>query len=451
VSTASPASGVEASVDADGGLPAASLAESLRFVGLVLVPTLARGLFSPRPKVSRRLAEMDADGRAISFLSNLRRHHGGQGIRLLGGRLVVVWGVDAIRDVLDRSADVYASDSGAKGKGMSHFQPDALTLSRGEEWRDRRAFNEAVLATAEAIHPDAERFLAVVGDEVGRLRTGGLAFPDWEELFDHIALRVIFGDRSRDDRELTDLLEKLMAEANRLVGLSRGDDYHELYGRLERKLADPEPGSLLAHFEDAPQTDRTRVVHQVPHWMFATRDTLATNTFRALAMLAASAETRRRAREEIEGQDPSSPATYEGLPYLAGCLSEAMRLWPTTPLLAREATTETTLAGESLDAGTQVMIVNAFNHRAPDSVEDADRFLPERWQDGGRDYRFNHLSNGAQDCPGGPLVYLLGRAVLAMMLERFEVELTHPSLDPARPLPYMLDHFELRFAVETRS
>ncbi len=58
--------------------------------------------------------------------------------------------------------------------------------------------------------------------------------------------------------------------------------------------------------------------------------------------------------------------------YLEGCLQEAMRLWPTTPLLARETTRDTTLAGEKLKEGTQVMLLNVFNHRDPDHVEDAD-------------------------------------------------------------------------------
>lgn len=439
-----------ASADGQGGLPEASLAESLQVVGLVLVPTLLRGLFSPRPTIVRRLGDLDADGRAISFLSGLRNKHGGQGVRLLGGRIVVAWGVDAIREVLDRSADVYASDSGAKGKGMSHFQPDALTLSRGEEWRDRRTFNESVLATSEAIHPDAARFVAVVDEEVASLRPGGLDFSDWEELFDHITLRVIFGDGARDDQELTDLLEKLMAQANRLVGLGPNDDYYELYGRLERKLAEPEPGSLIARIDDAPQSDRTRVVHQVPHWIFAMRDTLATNTFRALALIASTSATTAPAREEIEGADISDPEALGGLAYLSGSLGEAMRLWPTTPILARETTRATELAGAPLDSGTQVLILNTYNHRARDAVEDADTFNPERWTDGARDYRFNHLSNGSQDCPGGPLVYLLGKAVLGRTLERYDVELKRPSLDPSRPLPYMLDHYEIRFGLRAR-
>ena len=435
-----------------GGLPAASLGESLRFVALGLLPTLARGLFSARERMVSLMAKLETDARAIRAISEIRAAHPGQGARLLGGRIVLLWGTDAIREVLDRSADVYASDSGAKGKGMCHFQPDALTMSRGAEWRDRRAFNESVLATSDSLHPDADRFVAVVADEVSRVyMADGLTWSDWEELFDRITLRVVFGDRAREESEITALLDKLMSEANRLGGLGESDDYFEFLGRMERQLQDPEEGSLVARFADAPQTDRTRVVHQLPHWIFAMRNTLGANAWRALATIVAGKDIEDRALEEIQGADLSRSAEIDGLKYLEGCLSEAMRLWPTTPILARETTRETTLAGQKLDEGTQVMIFNTFNHRDGEQVEDPDMFEPERWSSGERDYRFNHLSNGRQDCPGGPLVYLLGKAVLANVIGRYDLTLREPSLDPSAPLPLTLDPFETSFATQPRS
>ncbi len=428
-------------------LPEASLRDSARVVFVGILPGVLRGLFSPRRRWMKWLTALDMDARAVKALSGLRAKHPGQGARLLGGRIVVLWGTDAIREVLDKSADVYASDSGAKGKGMSHFQPDALTLSRGKEWRDRRAFNESVLSTSERVHPLGERFLAVVDDEVTRLRIGGeLSWTEFESLFDRMTLRVIFGDRSRDDQQLTGLLERLMGEANRLVGLSETDDYYEFYGLLERHLRDPEPGSLISRFADAPQSDTTRVVHQIPHWIFAMRDTLGANTYRALAAIVADPEVERRVRTELEGADLSDPAAVDGLSYLGGCLEEAMRLWPTTPMLAREVTRQTTLAGETLDEGTQVMILNTFNHRDRDQVPDADALAPERWSNGNRDYRFNHLSNGTQGCPGGPLVLLLGKAALARMLTGYDLSLREPQLEGAGSLPHMLDFFAIRFA-----
>jgi cytochrome P450 len=434
-------------------LPEVSLADSTKVVVAAFLPAVARGLFKPRRGVSKRLTAIDADRRTVEVLGEIKKRHPGQGARLLGGRMVVLWGADAIREVLDNSATTYASDAGAKGKGMRHFQPDALTISRGEEWEDRRAFNESVLATSDRVHPWGDRFVAIVADEVDRLRISGrIEWPHFEQLFDRIALRMIFGDRARDDQRLTELLSQLMAEANRLVGTSDGDSdkLHELHGRMEWHLRDPEPGSLVARFASAPQTDRTRVVHQIPHWVFATRDTLSANVARALAAIVADPKVEERAREEIDGKDLGDEAAIDGLRYLEGCLAEAMRLWPSTPLLARETTERTTLAGETIDEGTQVMIVNTFNHRDPESVADADLLKPERWESGARDYRFNHLSNGTQDCPGGPLVQLLGKAALAQLLDRWDLTLEEPRLEAGEPLPHMLDFFSIRLEARRR-
>jgi cytochrome P450 len=428
-------------------LPEASLGESLGVLATGVAPALVRGLFAPRRRAMKLLTALDADRRTTELLAGIRRRHGGQGVRLLGGRMVVLWGPGAIRQVLDRSAYEYASDSGVKGKGMSHFQPDALTLSRGEEWEDRRRFAEDVLATSQRLHPQAARFLAVVADEVEQLHVSGdLTWDHIERLFDHVTLRVIFGDRARGDQELTALLEKRMHEANRLVATGGDDDLFELHGRLERYLREAEEGSLVSLFPNATQTDRTRVVHQIPHWMFATRDTLAMNVARALAVIADVEEVEHRVREELDGVDLTSPEDVDGLRYLEGCLQEAMRLWPTTPLLARETTEDVRIAGQEVEEGTQVLMLNVFNHRNSVDVPDADEFRPERWAEGGTDYRYNHLSNGTQICPGGPMVLLLGKAVMAQLLDHHELDLREPDLDLGGSQPHMLDFFALRFA-----
>jgi len=432
-------------------LPPASLSESIRVLGTGVVPAIVRGLFAPRRWAMKALTVIDADGRAVDALVRVRAQRGGEGVRLLGGRMVVLWGADAIREVLDRSADVYASDAGAKAKGMAHFQPDALTLSRGEEWRDRRAFTEHVLAGRDRVHPFAERFVAAVAAEVAALPVDGeLDWPRFAQLFDHLTLRVIFGDRARNDTELTARLGRLMSEANRIVALRESDELAELHAGLEHHLRDPEPASLLARFADAPQSDRTRVVHQIPHWMFAMRDTLAANAFRALAVVAGNPAVSRRVRDELDAAEGDDPRGLDGLRYLEGCLEEAMRLWPTTPLLARETTRATTLCGEPLEPGTQILILNTFNHRDPEGAPDPDRFRPERWPDAANDYRFNHLSHGTQDCPGAPLVRLLGKAVIARLLEAYTLTLVHPELDAEAPMPHMLDFFAIRLGAAAR-
>ena len=313
--------------DRTTGLPRASLTESIAFLLVALLPAVLGGLFSPRARIHPWLSRADSSRRVITLMNTLRHRHPGHGVRLLAGRLVALWDPATISEVLDRSADTYASDAGAKGKGMAHFMPDALTLSRGEAWRDRRTFTEAVLAPQQRRHPHADRFIQVIGDEVARLATGDeLRWSAWEQLFDRITLRVIFGDRALEEPELTEDLEALMAEANRLIGLSRSDRFYQLYGRIERQLRQPEKGSLLSCTVDAPVTDTTRVVHQIPHWMFAMRDTLAANTYRALALVVADPRLSHRVQDEAAGRDledpwPSTGWSFSGAAWRKPCAS----------------------------------------------------------------------------------------------------------------------------------
>ena len=142
-----------------------------------------RGLFSPRPRAIKLLTAVDADRAhdARSCETSARKHRG-QGVRLLGGRIVVLWGEDAIGEVLDRSADVYASGSGAKAKGMYHFQPDALTLSHGEEWKDRRALHRVGAGDVGEAAPGRRRASSRSWrDEVSRLSLDGAGELEWSQ------------------------------------------------------------------------------------------------------------------------------------------------------------------------------------------------------------------------------------------------------------------------------
>ena len=161
-------------------------------------------------------------------------------------------------------------------------------------------------------------------------------------------------------------------------------------------------------------------------------------------MLTGSNETLARAREEINACDLSQPSDIARLTYVEGSLQEAMRLWPTTPMLARESLRRDALGDDEIAPGTQVVMFNQALHRDPDTVGDADRFDPERWRGNRVDPGFNHMSNGPQDCAGRNLALFIGTAVLANLVEQ-GYRLATPGLDVSGPMPATLNHFRLRF------
>ena len=117
-----------------------------------------------------------------------------------------------VRRVLEGSPSPFAADPEAKRKGMSHFQPDALTISREPVWEKRRRFAEAVLDTAGPQHRLAERFAVVCRDEVRTHAStrstgvdgGELGWDAFSATFWRITRRVVLGDGARDDAELTE-------------------------------------------------------------------------------------------------------------------------------------------------------------------------------------------------------------------------------------------------------
>jgi cytochrome P450 len=447
-----------------GELPSASALENARFNALVIVPNAVQGIFRRRPPAVRVATRADVDRRAVALLSGMRRSYGGGPVwvRVIRDRALLVLSPEGVRRVLEGSPHPFAADPEAKRKGMSQFQPDALTISRGELWANRRRFTEAVLDTGKRRHRLAEAFAAAADGEAADLLagldeagSGELGWEPWHRAWRRLARRAIFGESARDDEELSERLGELMSRANSLPS-EPADELAPFMGRVERYVAAAEEGSLASLVAEAPSDAETRTAGQVPHWFFATQDTLAINSLRALALLASHPVQRTKAEEELgaraEGGPPLNAAAIDGLDYLEACLEEAMRLWPTTPMLSRETVEEIRWNGARVPPGTQVLIVNTFHHRDREVVEFADRFNPDAWTKGaaGDDWTFNHFSHGPQGCPGAALALFLGKALLAAVLVRRRARLAEPALDPGRPLPHMLDFFRIRVGLERR-
>ena len=438
-------------------LPSASLAESVQFNQLVVLPNAVQGLFRRRRTPVAVATRTGVDGHAVRLLSGLRRSHGPGPlwIRVMRDRALLLLDVEDVRRVLEGSPDPFAPDPPAKRRGMAHFQPDALTISRGELWAERRRFAEAVLESGKAAHRLADRFVAVTAEEIGlvieevdRDDDGVLGYDAWHRAFRRIVRRIVLGDAAREDEELSELLGELMSEANGLPS-GRSEHLDAFMTRLEEHVARAEKGSLASLVARAPRPEDSPPAGQAVHWLFAMQDTDSANALRALALICAHPDERALVQGELDragAEGLASGKGVAGLAFLRACINEAMRLYPTTPLLSRETLVELSWRGAVVPARTQILIVNAFLHRDRERLDYADRFAPEEWVEGDAadDWAFNHFSHGPQGCPGANLALLVASSALATVLSEREVS-WRGGLDSGKPLPHMLDYFGLEF------
>ncbi len=429
----------------------ASVSDTLRTVGTVLLPLAARGVILRRQRVVAAEERVDADRRLVRALQRLRARYGAAplALRLPLRRIVVVLDDDVHR-VLAASPEPYATATREKRAALSRFQPHGVLVSDAADRPDRRRFNEAVLDTGRPLHHLASPLAAAARQEAGTLRTqvaadgGTLDWPAFTAAWYRLARRVTLGDTARDDTALTDLLARLRAQANWAMFAPRRPALTAaLLDRLRTHLDRAEPGSLAAVVAATPAGPRTAAVEQVPQWLFAF-DAAGMAAFRALALLTAHP----RALAAVHAEVAPGPGTPAELPALRAAVLEAVRLWPTTPAILRETTAETELGGVTLPRGALVLICSTFFHRDGERHAWADDFSPHLWSGDRTRTALVPFSGGPAVCAGRNLVLFLTSTFLAALLDGQDVgQVSRPLVRPGRPLPGTLDPFRLRFAL----
>jgi cytochrome P450 len=428
----------------------ASIVEGVRFTAQVGVPNVVQGLFRKREAVVSVVGKLPAEHLAYRLVEGLARKYGPDPfwVRVGAEETLMLTHPEDIQTVLGGSPSPFAADPEAKRKGMAAFQPTALTLSRGDLWANRRAFAEAVLKPGSPAHPLARRFAALAveaADDLLAARVGTaepLRFDVLNAAFQRLTRRVVFGDAAADDDGLSEQLGELMSAGNKMPG-KPAEGYEGFHARIAAYAAEADPDALVGMIASAPHDDETDVPGQLIHWLFAMGDTLPANLFRALGLLATHPEALERVRAEIGTKKLTTVRTVTGSTYLAGCILEAMRLWPTTALFGRvQAEDFRWKNGQKTPAGTPLLIHNLFNHRNRDRVPFADRFAPEEWSEGaaGDDWLFNFFSHGPQGCPGAGMSIFLGQAFLGRLVTQGNPKLAKgPRLRPNQRLPYSFD------------
>ena len=445
------------------GIPPASLLENGRFALTYALPSLFRGALIPQPFWTELATRLDTGAWAVATVERLSERHGGRSLLLSSvlGKTVLILTTEDVRRVLDSPVDMFALDAREKKQALEPFAPDALNASPPAFRGQRRPFNEAVLDYGHEPHRLAERFLAIVAEEITAMLATATVLDYERSLasFRRISRRCVLGDSAADDTELSEEHSRLRGDGNWL-GLkiwNRGRDARlraSMDERIRAYVDAAEPGTLVSLFPGAPQAQDTRPNGQVPFWLMAL-DAVRTVVANALAILATHPVARAKALDEIAAADAKdgrgTVAGVADLRFVRACIQESIRLWPAAPTLVRRTTRETDWYGTRVPAGTRVLIPAAVFHRGR-RLPYANRFAPEIWLDGSgdADWSLNLFSRGGAQCAGRNLALVLSTASLAELLRLADFALLRPKLSPDRPLPYAINPLTIRFAVHSQ-
>jgi hypothetical protein len=434
-------------------LPKAGVLETIALVGNVVLPTIGKGVLIRRPKVVGMAQRLGLGDRAVHHLRKLRAKYGPGPLRLSvpARSMAVVLEPSHVPRILDSAPEPFAPAAQEKRAALAHFEPKVALATRGPKRQDRRRFNEQVLDFENPVHPLAERLLAVVEEEAGRMlaevaRDGQLTWDRFTVTWHCMVRRLVLGDAARDDHELTDMLAQLRRRGNWAFLMPKDRRLRKAFhDRLNSHLQRAEPGSFAARIASMPKTADTAPSHQVAQWLFAF-DPGAMATFRALALLAAHPEQLSRAREEIGGRRPSQQPL---LPFLRACLLESLRLWATTPAVLRETTAPVDWENGRIPKNTTLLIFAPYFHRDEEHLAYAHRFTPDIWLDGtSEQWPLVPFSRGPAVCPARNLVPMLASGMLAAIISEHQVVLEKPmGLDRPERLPGTLDNYALSFIV----
>ncbi|XP_068204684.1 cytochrome P450 4C1-like [Palaemon carinicauda] len=173
---------------------------------------------------------------------------------------------------------------------------------------------------------------------------------------------------------------------------------------------------LLEYTEnDQPLTDES-IREEVDTFMFEGHDTTSAAINWSLYLLGCYPEIQERVYQELTevlgtSDQPITTRELRQLKYTENCIKEALRLYPSVPIMARELCEDIVISNYRIPAGTMLAILTYHIHRDPahfpnPEVFDPDGFLPENSQ-GRHPYAYIPFSAGPRNCIGKNLRFYL--------------------------------------------
>jgi cytochrome P450 len=210
--------------------------------------------------------------------------------------------------------------------------------------------------------------------------------------------------------------------------LQRLDGYlYQIIG--ERKAASGGSNDLLGGLIHSGMDDDL-IRDQLLTILIAGHDTSTALLAWTLYLLGSHPVILQQVRAEVDqtlGSDIPDMERLGRMSYMEQVIDEALRLYPPIHIGNRIAATDLEFQGYHIRAGTRVVYSIYLSHRHPQYWPDPQRFDPERFATGQAalrpHYAYVPFGGGPRNCIGMAFARLEAKAILARLLQTFDLEL----------------------------
>ncbi|XP_030557781.1 probable cytochrome P450 4aa1 [Drosophila novamexicana] len=278
--------------------------------------------------------------------------------------------------------------------------------------------NEAVLGV-----PIKKKGLGLMEDSP--FRKGKLMMParfaqPWLLLDAIYQLTSLASDELNQKKRLNDFTRQMIKRRREIMADAANNN-------VERKcLLD----YMIEISESNPDFSEEDIVNEACTFMLAGQDSVGAAVAFTIFLLAQNADSQEQCHEELErifdysNRAPTMSDLRE-MRYLEMCIKEALRLYPSVPLIARKLGEEVRLGAYTLPAGSNIFICPYATHRLAHIYPEPEKFKPERFSTDNVEqrhpYAFIPFSAGPRYCIGNRFAILEIKTIVSRLLRSYQL------------------------------
>ncbi|MGI8639947.1 MAG: cytochrome P450 [Pyrinomonadaceae bacterium] len=295
-------------------------------------------------------------------------------------------------------------------------------------------------------------FSANVEDEANEV---GAALTAIIELFNYLLL------------PFSELLEKLPIPHARRFNRAKETLDKVIYGIInERRKSGEDKGDLLSMLLFAQDEEGSgegmsneQVRDECLTLFLAGHETTANALTWTFYLLSQNSEKLAKLHEELNRVLPDKKIpSIEDLPnlkYTESILAESLRLFPPAWAIGRLAIEEHEFGGYEVPKGALVLLSPYITHRDSRFWENADKFMPERWEklsikEAGNKFIYFPFSKGVRSCIGEGFAWAEGVLLIATLLQKWNLHLMPEQKIGLNPLMTLRPKFGMKMKIEKR-